>query len=119
MGNPAEAGKSRCQACHDRDMQQRAKHRRVLEKKAVEHLGGQCIDCGMGTDILAVYDFHHMNSDEKDTAIGPMIDDNCKWERLRAELDKCVLLCANYHRIRHALQDDDLIHISSSGLLPG
>ena len=65
--------------------------------KAIEYLGGHCIDCKNEFPPY-VYDFHHLDSTIKDLGIARII---CrKWENIVPELDKCVLLCANCHRIR-------------------
>lgn len=29
------------------------------------------------------------------------------WSKAKVELDKCVLLCANCHRIRHFVSEED------------
>lgn len=73
--------------------------RKTTKRLAVEYLGGKCIDCGLETNIYSVYDFHHLDPDSKDFAIGR----NYKiFESIKSELDKCILLCANCHRIRHS-----------------
>ncbi len=76
-------------------------YRRITKQRCVEYLGGVCVDCGIQT-LPAVYDFHHRNPDEKSFDIATRR--NWSFERLVAELDKCDLLCANCHRIRHALE---------------
>lgn len=58
-----------------------------------------CTDCAMsfkGFEYLC--DLHHVN-DKKDT-IGNLI--NHSMEMLKNEIRKCIPLCANCHRIRHA-----------------
>ena len=74
-----------------------ADRRRNLKKECIKYLGGKCKDCGMKSDIPAIYDFHH-NVGEKDFNIGKT---SKSFDRLKKELDKCVLLCSNCHRIRH------------------
>lgn len=106
-GKPTERKVSRCQSCHDKSLARRMAYRQSLKRRAVEYLGGQCTDCGMKTDILAVYDFHHIQPGKKDAEPATMMDNNRSWEEIQAELDMCIVLCANCHRIRHALQDDD------------
>jgi len=78
-----------------------------LKAEAVAYLGGQCLDCGLIDDCVPVYDFHHIDSDDKDTIITRLI---CRmamrkaepnFNDLRPELDKCELLCATCHRRRH------------------
>lgn len=57
-----------------------------------------CEDCGF--DDPRALDFHHKDPSTKSFPIGR---DAWKvsWERLLAEVDKCIVLCANCHRIRH------------------
>lgn len=66
--------------------------------RAVEYMGGACSECG-GTFHQSAFDFHHTNPEEKDVDPGSLI--RRKEAVLYAELDKCVLLCANCHRIHH------------------
>lgn len=77
-----------------------------LKLKAFEYAGGKCVDCGLklGTTLLTdnsiVFDFHHVIS-PKFYNIGRIIAKAKSWELIRAEIDKCVLLCSNCHRLRH------------------
>lgn len=75
-------------------------HRRRLDikKKAVEYLGGKCRRCGLATNHIEVYDFHHNDPTKKDIAIGKRA---LAFETIKSELDKCSLYCANCHRIIH------------------
>lgn len=77
---------------------------RMVKKKrmAIEYLGGRCADCGEVFEDC-VYGFHHLNPDEKESTISSMRTHS--WENIKIELDKCVLLCANCHRIRHNTYD--------------
>ena len=70
-----------------------------MKIKAIEYLGGECQDCG-GKFPEAVYDFHHLDPTEKEAGIAALTSDK-GWGKILEELDKCVLLCANCHRIRH------------------
>lgn len=47
----------------------------------------------------AVYEFHHLDPTTKDRDPSKML--SLKWERVTTELDKCILLCANCHRLIH------------------
>ena len=66
--------------------------------EAVAYLGSKCTDCNHEYHPN-VFDFHHR----------PGVEKLYMWDRLRlrawssikAELDKCDLLCANCHRMRH------------------
>ena len=72
--------------------------KRKRKKQAVEYLGNCCSKCKQEFH-LSIYEFHHLNPEEKDRDPSKMLQ--LKWERLKAELDKCVLLCANCHRLVH------------------
>lgn len=74
------------------------------KKKAVEYLGGKCLDCG-GVFPSAVYDFHHLDPTEKEHNLGNLLRKK-NFAEVEKELSKCVLLCANCHRIRH-MKDAD------------
>lgn len=67
--------------------------------RMVEYLGGKCLDCG-GKFLDVVFDFHHLDPSQKDFALSAARGNS--WETIKPELDKCVLLCANCHRTRHA-----------------
>lgn len=72
--------------------------RLTLKRLAVEYKGGMCIDCKLETENYCVYDFHHV-----DTNKAYCISASARgFETLKKELDKCILLCANCHRIRHS-----------------
>lgn len=77
----------------------RYQRKRRIERKAklVALRGGHCEECGYG-DAIAALEFHHLDSKTKEFGLGTF---NGSWQRLLAEADKCVLLCANCHRRRH------------------
>lgn len=86
----------RCFKCACDAVQKRRKH---LKIKAVEYLGGECKICSYSKCITAL-EFHHNNPLEKDFSISS--DGSTRgWERIKPELDKCTLLCANCHREVH------------------
>lgn len=71
---------------------------------AIAYKGGKCASCG-GTFHQAVYDFHHLDPSIKEARSSIFL--NWSWKKLKTELDKCILLCSNCHRIEH--YDKDLI----------
>lgn len=73
-----------------------AKRRRALKAKAVEYLGGSCVCCGYDRH-QGVLDFHHLDRSTKEFAISGQ-GLTRSWEKIKAELDKCILVCANCHR---------------------
>jgi predicted HNH restriction endonuclease len=73
-----------------------AKRRRTLKNKAIAYMGGQCKVCGYNKYPGAL-DLHHIDPSLKSFEIGYK-GYTRSWETVRAELDKCVLVCANCHR---------------------
>jgi hypothetical protein len=71
------------------------------KQRAVAYKGGVCQgqDCGYHKNSAALC-FHHRDGDEKFDIISKMY--STSWEKLRAELDKCDLLCLNCHAELHA-----------------
>lgn len=68
------------------------------KQKAIEYLGGKCADCA-GVFPSAAYDFHHRDMAQKEFNLSTLLQ--YRWELVLPELNKCDLLCANCHRIRH------------------
>jgi 5-methylcytosine-specific restriction endonuclease McrA len=66
--------------------------------RAIEYKGGCCTKCGYNKSITALH-FHHVNPDEKSFEITNNLAK--KWETLKEELDKCILLCMNCHFEEH------------------
>jgi len=77
------------------------KRRRAVKAQLVAAAAGRCIDCGYARSLQAL-DFHHRNPAEKEFSISGF---GGAWVKLTAEAQKCDLLCANCHRIRHAVED--------------
>jgi hypothetical protein len=73
--------------------------RRRNKIKLVEYKGGKCERCGYDKCIDAL-EFHHLNPDEKD--FGLSCGDTRSLEKLKKEVDKCIMVCANCHREIHA-----------------
>lgn len=72
-------------------------YRKRLKQKAVEYKGGMCECCGYDRTIEAL-EFHHRNPKEKDfNPSGKSIS----WEKMKKEIDKCVMVCTNCHREIH------------------
>jgi hypothetical protein len=78
----------------------------ALKEKCVQYKGGKCSKCGYDRCIIAL-EFHHINPNAKEFTIAGR---HCiKWSRIKEELDKCILLCANYHR------EEEFIVASANG----
>ena len=72
--------------------------RHERKKRAVEYKGGICMNCKQSYHWSA-FDFHHVDSSTKHKDPGLMMTHSDIV--LFKELDKCVLLCANCHRVEH------------------
>ena len=84
----------------------RTQERRVKNKlKGIEYLGGKCAHCGIVSEHRSIYDFHHLDKKEKEADPGSLL--HYSWTRIQKELDKCILLCANCHRIEHEKDKND------------
>ena len=73
-----------------------AKRRRKIKTLALEYKGGKCQVCGY-KKYQGALDLHHLNSKEKEFGIADK-GYTRSWEKVKAELDKCILVCANCHR---------------------
>lgn len=67
---------------------------------AVSHKGGCCQICGYKRCIEAL-EFHHLDPKQKDFGISHK-GYTRSWEKVKEEVEKCILLCANCHREAHA-----------------
>jgi len=75
------------------------KLKKSKKTRVVELMGNKCKDCKKSYP-LECYDFHHVNPKDKDNTVSWLL--HCSWARIIKEVKKCVLLCANCHRIRHS-----------------
>lgn len=76
--------------------------RQRTKNKAIEYKGGKCLVCGYNKCSGAL-DFHHVDPKEKDFSISKVTKG---WDKVKDELDKCVLLCSNCHReVHHGILD--------------
>lgn len=106
----AEGRTPTCRACNyakqkewiekNKDHVRKRERERAAARKetAVKHYGGKCHDCGVEYPPC-VFDFHHLDPSQKDVNPSQAIGRNP--EKMWEELDKCVMVCANCHRLRH------------------
>ena len=95
-----EAIKARRDRRREQFRQSLRKRRRKRKADLVAAYGGRCIDCGYAT-CPEELQFHYRDPSTKDFGLGHF---NGSLARLSAEAAKCDLVCANCHRIRHALE---------------
>lgn len=92
----SEYRNSRCKKCASESVMKR---RKELLIKSIDYKGGCCKMCGYNK-CLAALEFHHL--DPKSKVFSISVSGNTRsWERIKEELDKCILLCVNCHRELH------------------
>jgi len=72
-----------------------------MKVKAVAYKGGACQCCGFNK-FLSALEFHHLDPEVKENSIAIAMAKNHSFERIKKELDKTTLLCANCHRGIHS-----------------
>ena len=95
-----------------------AKRRRKIKALAIEYKGGKCQVCGYNK-YQGALDLHHIAVD-KEFGIADK-GYTRSWAKVKAELDKCVLVCANCHREIEAgvMQPPEAIRVEKRGELRG
>lgn len=80
---------------------QSVERQRKLKQMAIDYKGGCCQikDCGYNKYNGAL-EFHHLDPNEKDFNIGAM-KSYTFGDKVKKELDKCILVCSNCHREIH------------------
>ena len=67
--------------------------RKRTKLKLIDYKGGKCEICGYDKCTRALQ-FHHLNPEEKDFQISGK---SLSFEKLKNEVDKCILVCSNCH----------------------
>ena len=74
------------------------KWRMAMKRRLVLCFGGACTICGLRDEPI-VYDFHHLDPNEKDS----LVTHKCRsWNSAVAEAKKCTILCSHCHRKLHS-----------------
>jgi hypothetical protein len=90
-------GRYRCKQCNTDAV---IKRRHKIKELSVEYKGGKCEICGYKKYIGALQ-FHHLDPSEKDFQISQK-GHTRSWDRVKSELDKCIMVCGNCHSEIHA-----------------
>jgi hypothetical protein len=102
----ADGLEPRCKACKNSQCAriniERGRERKV---QLVAMRGGKCDHCG-NSYHPAVFDFHHRDRSTKRFNISGGSLANKAWNTILAEVEKCLLLCANCHRLEHVRLGD-------------
>lgn len=84
---------------HEKNLE-RVKLRKKTNSNWYSKLKQNLSCCVCGESEPECLDFHHINSDEKESDVNKLR--NYSKEKLIGELNKCACLCANCHRKYHA-----------------
>lgn len=90
---------------------QKIQRNRKFKQECIKYKGGKCQRCSYNKCNNAL-EFHHIDQKQKDFSISEVRNKDMN-NKVKSELDKCMLLCANCHReiheeIWHARQDSNL-----------
>lgn len=78
-------------------------HRWTQRMDSIVYLGGLCKDCGY-KDNLDALEFDHVKPPQHPRRDLSSLFGCAGWEKIKAELDRCELVCSNCHSIRTALR---------------
>lgn len=76
-----------------------SERRKKLRQMAREYKGGKCVICGYNKCSDAL-EFHHLDPKKKDFGLS-VRGLTRSWKKIKKEIEKCVLICANCHREVH------------------
>ena len=80
-----------------RHAQQRTDWRKKIKDRLIEYFGGKCHCCNQSFH-QNVFDFHHLDPAVKEGKVNTF----GSFEKCLEEAKKCILVCANCHRLIHA-----------------
>lgn len=89
-------GKAHREKVNERQRDLVAKNRKFIWNYLLRH---PCVDCGESNPI--VLEFDHVRGEKRDS-ISRLIGDKYSLKVIMEEVDKCVVRCANCHRIKTA-----------------
>ena len=87
----------KCRLCYrNKKRELRARYRRwIVDLKKSK----KCVECGIAD--YRVLDFHHRNQEDKDYSIALICKNGRGMDSIKKEVSKCIVICANCHRIMH------------------
>jgi hypothetical protein len=94
------AGKDTSPYCKPCMISQTLERQRIFKSKCIDYKGGKCKFCDYNKCDSAL-EFHHIEPNEKDFTIAHARLTKFS-DKVKKELDKCILVCANCHREMHS-----------------
>jgi hypothetical protein len=111
LASDFHTGQAHCKECRSAYIKQRGDLHRQQTRRARDKRraaarayvlnilrAGVCADCGLAD--AAVLEFDHVGA--KRTEVGKLVREAYRLDRIKAEIENCVLVCANCHRRRTA-----------------
>lgn len=94
-----------CKSC---TTEQTVERMRNIKSQMIEYKGRCCSRCGYDK-YQGALEFHHLDPNEKD--FNPSDLKKYKFDdRMKSELDKCILVCSNCHReIHHEIKEKETL----------
>ncbi len=71
-----------------------------------------CQHCGYNKHHSAL-DFHHKDKNKKELNLSQVGNFGWGKQRILKEINKCIILCANCHRILHNVPEESVFHLVS------
>ena len=84
--------------------------RRAMKRRAVDYKGGKCSICGYSKSVAAM-DFHHLDPSKKEFGISSE-GITRGWNKVKTELEKCILACKNCHAEIHEVEDNKIAELN-------
>lgn len=72
--------------------------RKRIKIRMIQAFHNKCCICEK-TFIPEIYEFHHINASEKTKGLSYGVAYSWSWKRIVQELRKCIMVCANCHRL--------------------
>ena len=99
-----ERERQKCKEYYQANQQRINKQRREERKKRTKFIDDYklehgCAICGYNK-CAAALDFHHVDGDDKSFRIARGVGSN-SMEKVKEEMAKCIVICANCHRELH------------------
>lgn len=85
-----------CRKCSNIEVKTRYQK---IKQQCIDYKGGKCVICNYNK-YIEVMQFHHLDPTKKESSLSQ--NHLRTFEKVKKELDKCILVCANCHAEIHA-----------------
>jgi hypothetical protein len=100
-----------------RSRKKNATERQCYRQRILEFLRSHpCVDCGEADPIVLQFD--HEDPSAKSANVGNLLRRRVAWAKIHAEIEKCVVRCANHHQRRTASQFRLVSGFTGQGVTP-